>query len=171
MNELEFKQIYNLLEKSFEPNLYREFDKQKKLLDIHNYNIITYKENDKIIGFLSYWEIDDDTYFVEHFAVSPEKRGAGIGKKIFNQFLKLDGKKILEVEPPHTIIDEKRIKLYESFGLIFHQNEYYQPPYKKNDLKTKLHIMCTEKLDEKSFDKYVQKIYSNVYNVKKEDIF
>lgn len=171
MKENEFAEIYKILEQSFEPFLHRGYERQRELLKNEKYNIIKYEENGEIIGFLAYWEIDKDLHFVEHFAVNKEKRGGGIGKKIFNEFLKLDGDKILEVEPPHTEDDRRRIKLYENLGLIFHTDEYYQPPYNLNDKKTRLHIMCTKKLDEKQIDEFIKKIYKNVYNVKKEDIF
>lgn len=171
MEKIKFDKIYEILEQSFEPILHRGYERQKQLLNNEKYNIITHEEDGDIIGFLTYWEINKDLYFVEHFAVNPEKRGGGIGKKIFNEFLKLNGKKILEVEPPHTEDDKRRIKLYESLGLIFHEDEYYQPPYNLNDEKTRLHIMCSQKLDEIQLDNFIREIYKNVYNVEKEDIF
>ena len=171
IKENEFEEIYKILEQSFEPFLHRGYKRQKELLKNEKYNIIKYEEDGELIGFLTYWEINKNLYFVEHFAVNPQKRGGGIGKKIFNEFLKLDGDKILEVEPPHTENDKRRIKLYESLGLIFHEDEYYQPPYNLNDEKTRLHIMCSKKLDEKDFDKFIRDIYKNVYNVEKEQIF
>ncbi len=157
---MNFDEIYKILENSFEPFLHRGYERQKKLLNHEKYNVITYEENGKILGFLSYWYLDENTLFVEHFAVNPEKRGSGIGKSLFNDFLKLDGDKILEVEPPHTEIDKKRIKLYENFGLIFHENEYYQPIYNEGDSKTRLHIMSTKKLNEQEFNNLTKKIHT-----------
>ena len=157
---MNFDEIYKILENSFEPFLHRGYERQKKLLYHEKYNVITYEENGKILGFLSYWYLDENTLFVEHFAVNPEKRGSGIGKSLFNDFLKLDGDKILEVEPPHTEIDKKRIKLYENFGLIFHENEYYQPIYNEGDSKTRLHIMSTKKLNEQEFNNITKKIHT-----------
>ncbi len=168
MKKVNFDNIYKILESSFEPFLHRGYERQKKLLDNEKYNIITYEENDEILGFLTYWKLDKDTLFVEHFAVAPEKRGYGIGKKIFNDFLKLDGDKFLEVEPPHTEIDKKRIKLYESFGFIFNDNEYYQPIYNEGDDKTRLHIMSSRKLDENEFENIYKKIHdldSSIKNI------
>lgn len=157
---MNFDEIYKILETSFEPFLHRGYERQKKLLNHKKYNLITYEENNKILGFLSYWQLDKNTLFVEHFAVNPEKRGGGIGKRLFNEFLKLDGDKILEVEPPHTEIDKKRIKFYESFGLIFQENEYYQPIYNEGDSKTRLHIMSTKKLSEQEFSTLTKKIHT-----------
>ncbi len=165
MKNINFDSIYNILENSFEPFLHRGYERQKELLNNEKYNIITYEENDEILGFLTYWQIEPNLLFVEHFAVNPKKRGSGVGTKIFNDFLKLDGDKFLEVEPPHTEIDKKRIKLYESFGLIFHENQYYQPPYNKGDDKTRLHIMCSKQLDNNTFDYLVKKVYKLVYNL------
>ncbi|WP_250277779.1 GNAT family N-acetyltransferase [[Clostridium] colinum] len=165
MNDLDFDKIYKILEDSFEPFLHRGYKRQKQLLNNDKYHIISYKENNEILGFLSYWQLDKNLLFVEHFAVCPKMRGSGIGTKIFNDFLKLEGDKFLEVEPPHTQIDKKRIKLYESFGFIFHQNLYYQPPYNIGDDKTRLHIMCSKKLDDENFNNLVKILYKTVYNV------
>lgn len=166
MNDINFDEVYEILKNCFEPVLYRKYEKQKELLKNCRYNIMTYKKDNKIVGFLSYWAIDKDIFFVEHFAVDKNYQGQGIGKSLFNDFLKLKGDKCLEVEPPHTEIDKKRIKLYESFGLVFHENLYYQPPYNKGDNKTKLHIMCSKKLNNSSFNNLVEKIYNIVYKVK-----
>ncbi|MBS5793491.1 MAG: GNAT family N-acetyltransferase [Lachnospirales bacterium] len=160
MENINFDAIYKILESSFEPFLHRGYERQKNLLNNANYNIITYEENKEILGFLSYWELDKNILFVEHFAVSSERRGSGIGKKIFNDFLNLDGDKFLEVEPPHTEIDKKRIKLYESFGFIFNNNEYYQSVYNKGDSKTRLHLMSSKKIDEKTFNDIAEKIHN-----------
>lgn len=165
MKNIDFDSIYEILEISFEPFLHRGYERQKQLLNKEDYNLIVHKEDGKILGFLSYYNIEPNLLFVEHFAVSPQARGGGIGSKIFNEFLKLEGDKVLEVEPPHTEIDKKRIKLYESFGLIFHDEEYYQPPYNKGDDKTRLHIMCSKTLDKNTFDNIVNKIYKKVYDL------
>ena len=157
---MNFDEIYKILENSFEPFLHRGYERQKKLLNHEKYNVITYEENGKILGFLSYWYLDENTLFVEHFAVNPEKRGSEMGKSLFNDFLKLVGDKILVVEQPHTEIDKKRIKLYENFGLIFHENEYYQPIYNEGDSKTRLHIMSTKKLNEQEFNNLTKKIHT-----------
>ena len=164
MKNLNFDSIYNILEKSFEPFLHRGYENQKILLENDRYNLITYSENNEILGFLTYWKIEENILFVEHFAVDERARGKGIGSKIFNDFLKLEGHKILEVEPPHTEIDKKRIKFYESFDFIFDEREYYQPPYKKGDNKTRLNIMSSKKLDENEFNTIIGKIYKYVYN-------
>lgn len=159
MEKIKFDSVYKILESSFEPFLHRGYERQKKLLENENYNIITYEENDKIVGFLTYWKIDENTLFAEHFAVDNKKRGLGIGKKIFKMFLDLEGDKVLEVEPPYTEIDKRRIKLYESFGFIFNENEYYQPIYNKGDEKTRLHIMSSKKLTENEFNNITKKIH------------
>lgn len=167
MKNIDFDAVYEILKSSFEPFLHRGYERQKKLLNLDRYKMITYEKDEKIIGFLSYWQLDENTLFVEHFAVSAESRGEGIGKKIFSDFLKLDGTKILEVEPPHTDIDKKRIKLYESFGFVFNEDEYYQPIYNEGDDITKLHIMSSRKLSEDEFKDIAQKIHKLDENIKK----
>ncbi len=52
MKKVNFDNIYKILESSFEPFLHRGYERQKKLLDNEKYNIITYEENDEILGLL-----------------------------------------------------------------------------------------------------------------------
>ncbi len=164
MIEKYFDDIYNILEESFPKTLYRNYDKQKDLLKNKDYHILKHIKDDKLLGFLSYWKLDKDIYFIEHLAVSKSSRKNGIGSDLIKQFLNMSGLKVLEVEPPHTEIDKKRITLYENFGFIFSNNEYYQPPYNDGDTKTKLHIMSTETLTNQRFNYVVGKIYQKVYN-------
>lgn len=161
MDNSDFNQIFEILKASFDKNLYRTYDKQKKLLDNPKYNIMPYKKDKDIIAFLSYWTLEDNLLFLEHFAVAKSYRGQGIGKELFNKFLKLDGTKVLEVEPPIHDIDKKRIKWYESFDFIFHENEYYVPSVSGKNIK--LNIMCNIYLDDILFEHIVKKIYKEAY--------
>lgn len=164
MDDKVFNQIYNILEESFKPYLHRGYKNQKLLLANEKYNIITHIEKEEVLGFLSYFEIEKNLIFIEHFAVKEDCRGRGIGKKIFNKIMNKSGIKILEVEPPINKINNERIKLYENFGFILNKTEYYQPPYNQGDSKTQLNIMSTKKLDQPDFEKITEKIYSIVYS-------
>lgn len=165
---MNFEQIYEILTLSFEPSFHRGYECQKALLDNPNYKIAVKEENNKTLGFLSYWEFND-FIFIEHFATNPNIRGKGIGGQLLDEILSIDKLKVLEVEPPHTDIDKRRIKYYERHGLILNDYEYYQPPYKEEYHDERLFIMSSEILNRESFLNVVKKIYSDVYKRNMED--
>lgn len=159
---MDFNLIWNILDNSFPKELHRNYENQKKLLNNENYHINTYEKDLKCLGFLSYWNFDDFLY-IEHFAVDESSRGKGIGKKLLKDFMLKPGLKVLEVEPPDTEIDKKRIKFYEEFGFYLNKQVYYQPPYNEGDEMTKLFIMSTEILGDNRFKKVVKKLYEDIY--------
>ena len=81
------------------------------------------------MGFLSYWNFEGYTY-VEHFAVTPAKRGLNIGTKMLNHLIReVSPNVLLEVEPPTDSLTEKRIKFYERNGFrVRGEFKYTQPP-------------------------------------------
>jgi ribosomal protein S18 acetylase RimI-like enzyme len=147
----------DILETSFERNLRRDSLKQTDFYKSGKFDIITHYENDKPVGFLTYWETEDFVY-CEHFAVAPEFRCRGIGKKLFGRFMAFDKLKILEAEPPNNEINIKRIKYYRDFGMKVNEYEYFQPPYHDDEQPVKLVIMSSEKLSENDFNRYTAEI-------------
>ena len=165
LENINFNEIYDILKKSFESKFFRSFERQKNLLKNKDYFLITYKNNKKIIGFLSYWNLTNNIFYVEHLATLPEHRNLGIGKILFNQFLSLNGTKVLEVEPPHTEIDKRRIAFYEKLGLVLNDYEYYQPEYNSGDGETKLFLMSSKKLNQNEFNNIKNLLKNKVYKI------
>jgi len=84
-----------------------------------------------ILGFLTWWDFPQYAY-VEHFAVRPDMRGAGLGTEMLAHLRSTTDKGILlEVERPEKgEIARRRIAFYERNGFEQHPEiEYIQPPY------------------------------------------
>ena len=104
---------YKLTEKEFSTNPYLK--------------IITYVENDKIIGFLLY-SLIYDRIEIEQFEVITKERGKGIGDKLLKYLIEkyqdTDIKNItLEVKEDHIVA----INLYKKYGFkkVSTREKYY----------------------------------------------
>lgn len=161
---MDFEAVYKILDQSFDPSLHRSYDRQKKLTDNPLFNIVTKEKEGKTLGFITYWDFDSFIY-AEHLAVDEALRGNGLGAELVKEVLNLGKPLILEVEPPETEIDKRRVKFYERLGLIFHNYEYYQPPYDKKFDFEKLFVMASKELNKEEFLKAVDKIFKNVYEI------
>lgn len=83
------------------------------------------------VGLLTWWDFGDFRY-VEHFAVSPEIRGHGIGQKAIEAFVRRGRSTVvLEVEPEDTgEMARRRIGFYKRCGFAPHDDyQYIQSPY------------------------------------------
>lgn len=160
-----FDEIFNLMKISFPENEYRTYEDQKKLLEKEEYDIVTRKnEKGELIAFLSFWSVMG-LNFIEHFAVSPECRGGGIGSDMMKNFIKNTHKPIvLEIEIPCDEMSIKRLRFYEKLGFKLNEYEYYQRPLRKNDKPLKMNLMSyPEKLSEEKFESLKNYIYQKVY--------
>lgn len=142
----------------------------EKMMDLYKNNkrfVITLTvENDQLVGFLTYWDIDD-FIFAEHFAISPEFRNGGYGGKVMELFLANTSKPIiLEVELPNTILSERRIGFYQRMRFKLWENiQYQQPPYHGDENTVPMKLMSYGDIDlEKNIKEIRNKIYSEVYN-------
>lgn len=84
----------------------------------------------RIVGFISWWQMDNFRY-VEHFAIHPFNRSAGIGAKAITRFIGHGSPVVLEVEPADTgTMASRRIDFYSRCGFKPHPRfPYIQPPY------------------------------------------
>lgn len=163
----EFSNFFTLLEQGLLPLEYRSFENQKALLKNDAYNILFCKQDEKILGALAFWYVEDFV-FVEHFVVSPDCRNQGIGTKMLS-FLEneIGCLTILEVELPHSHVNLRRIEFYKRNGFFYNLFEYFQPPLNVGDEPLELKIMSKPKeLNEKEFQKIRQRLINAVYKVK-----
>jgi len=166
LNNSEFEKVYNIMEESFPLEEYRTKENQKKLLENEDYNIAVYRnENNKIIGFIAYYDFKRYIH-IDHFAVAKNERGKGIGRKFFKEFKKYIDKKItLEVELPKDNTSRRRIIFYKTMGLKLYNYKYFQPPMRNGFGKTPLMIMSD--IDGFTLEKFQivkRQIYTHVYN-------
>ena len=165
----QFNRIYEIMENSFPKDERRPYEEQKALLERPEYKIYIMDKSGVVCGFLAVWEFNSIA-FIEHFAVAPEYRNAGIGASMLRELKKLVGKQLcLEVEPPENDLTRRRIGFYERNGFFLNRQPYVQPPLSKGQKEVPLFIMTTEgKVDDAGFDKIRTLLYEKVYEVDKK---
>lgn len=140
-----FEQLFGILEKSFPKNERRDMEGHFGEFSDPEFRSLILERGGKTAGFINYWELTDSVY-VEHFAVSDELRGQGLGKALINKLRGLIGSApvVLEVEPAVTgEYAIRRIEFYKRLGFCENSHEYLQPPYRKEDKPLKLMIMSS----------------------------
>lgn len=111
------------------------------------------------VGLVTVWEFDGFSY-VEHFAVQPGLRGAGVGSWVLSQ---LREPVILEVEPAGSTPEaERRIRFYERNGFRVLDVPYVQPPYSSELPELELKLMLRGDIED--IDAVIKTIHKNVYN-------
>ncbi|MGP0578857.1 GNAT family N-acetyltransferase [Paenibacillus peoriae] len=167
MNELEFSQVYAIMEASFPETECRTSESQRALLHHPCYRLLTQKdEQGQTIAFLAGWDFTDFR-FVEHIAVDSAIRGGGLGKELMSKFISQSDKPVvLEVEPPVDEWTRRRIGFYERLGFHLNHFDYVQPPLREGQADLRLQIMsypCA--LAEQDFAPFKEILYAEVYGL------
>jgi len=159
--------VESLLTSAFPKEEHRELDLQREHTDNNTffYNNIIFHNNSPI-GFITYWDFDD-FYYIEHFAIAPDHRNRGYGRKVLKHIdEKLSRPIVLEVEVPVTEMNIRRISFYERLGYKLWEKQYQQPPYRKGGKYIPMYIMAQGNLDcKKDFSRIKQRLYKDVYGV------
>lgn len=123
-----FGDFWRLYESAFPPDERRDLERQKALFARKEYSLFAAIDGG-FVGFISLWEFADFV-FMEHLAVEAKLRGKGIGTAIMKEYMgKCRKKAILEVEPPKTAAQKKRVSFYRQLGFALNGHPYVQPPY------------------------------------------
>lgn len=165
LNHSDFDKLFHLIEESFPSDEYRIYEEQKELLKNPLYSVYTvYSETRSIKGFISVWEFENLAY-VEHFAVNPNYRNAGLGKSMLQELRQHLNKMIcLEVEPPEDEMSIRRIKFYERNDFFLNEYPYMQPAMSKGKHPIPLLIMTSgAKIEEPIFEEIKNTLYKIVY--------
>lgn len=145
--DFDINSIYELLNKSFPKHeIYEKSHFEKIYSDPNNdFTINSYSSDGELIGVITWWDFGYCIY-LEHFAVSTEKRGGGVGSKLLQEFIStFDVPVILECEPKVSDIAERRIAFYERNGMILNPDfKYTNPPMRKNSKPYELVIMSSK---------------------------
>jgi len=168
MDSPHFAALWELYKSAFPPDERRDLEKQKALFGRAEYRLFTAVDEGEMVGLLSLWEFGDFV-FIEHLAVKEESRGRGAGTAIVEGYLA--GRKrrvLLEVEPPRTAIQKKRISFYQKLGFILNTYDYIQPPYGPGKKPVPLLLMSyPEAISETGFAEARRKIHTSVYGLEK----
>lgn len=136
-----FAEFWKVYSKSFPLNERRTSGQQIEIFKKTGYQLISYLSGNRIIGFVAFWT-SKEFVFIEHFAVTCEVRNKGFGSAILKQFLVRNvNPVILEIEPPVDDLTRKRLRFYESSGLIGNKHLHFQPPYHPGDQYLQLDIL------------------------------
>lgn len=86
-------------------------------------------ETGAFLGFMTCWQFPEFIY-VEHFAITGDMRGHGLGARMLSRLKDVDTRILLEVELPLTDESRRRVAFYEHSGFRLHKElKYLQPAY------------------------------------------
>lgn len=168
MTREQYAALFKIMEYSFPACERRDFDEQFSEFQREAFRSMVLEDSEnplKILGFMNYWELSKLVY-LEHFAVAREFRRHGIGGQLMKRLREIyDIPVILEVEPPETSdYAVRRIRFYENLGFFANDYEYYQPPYRANEVPVRLILMSSGKpLSPEEFVRIRNVIYSEAY--------
>jgi len=163
--DLEF--VERIYIESFPPDERRPVSEFHNLIDTEKaFTVFIIMDEDNRIGFITLWTLGDFIY-AEHFAIAPEYRNEGYGKRVMESFIDAtDIPIILEVELPDTEMARRRIGFYRRAGFRLWEIPYEQPPYEKQYDPVPMCLMTLRNIDlNKDFDKVKDILYKRVYRL------
>lgn len=168
-SNLKFDEIYQIMTESFPEQELRSYQGQKDLLDHPWYHIYTRREQEKLLGFLTYWSLPS-CVFIEHLATTERSRGKGIGRELMLECLAgTELPVFLEIEPivEKNIITNRRAEFYKRLGFYVNEFPYQQQPLQYLHRPLDLWVMSYGKTySEDEFMPYKKEIYAEVYKTK-----
>lgn len=163
----EFDRFYQILSNNFPTKEIKEYNYMKDTFHAGLYQVLTLKDNDQIVGIMSFYQ-HDDFRFIDYFAIDGSLKGKGMGSKMLQYFINLDDKMvILEVEHPEDEQSKRRIAFYQRNGLYLNdQFEYFVPPVRNLKHRLYFHLMSSkQKINNIEFEKYYPQILKMVYGI------
>lgn len=163
----EFDRFYQILSNNFPTKEIKEYNYMKDTFYAGFYQVLTLKDNDQIVGIMSFYQ-HDDFRFIDYFAIDGSLKGKGMGSKMLQYFINLDDKMvILEVEHPEDEQSKRRIAFYQRNGLYLNdQFEYFVPPVRNLKHRLYFHLMSSKrKINNIEFEKYYPQILKMVYGI------
>jgi len=167
-SDLEF--VEKLYIESFPPNERRPVLQMRHLLEENDkfYMFVLVDENNTRIGFINYWTLDSFIY-LEHFAINPEQRNGGYGKKSIESLIKSTQLPLLaEIElPTSSDFAARRLNFYKNAGFKVWNIPYEQPPYEEGFDAIPMLLLTYRELDLNVNEEFViNQLYLHVYNKK-----
>ncbi len=160
-----FSEIWSLMEKSFPKSELRNEVTARAVLSDPRYRLYRITERGEFLGFITVWKLSGFA-FIEHFAMRPELRGKGYGSLALAALGKKYAAMVLEVEPPETEMQKRRVAFYERCGFHISHEEYYQPPYRLGEAAVRLMLMRYPEPIE-NHGEVKDTLYREVYGIKK----
>lgn len=96
------------------------------------------------VGIMAYW-MWQDTIYLEHLAITPERRGQGLGHHVLAS---LEGTVVVEIEPATDSVSVRRLAFYESCGFYCLSYPHVQLAYQDGQPDIALWLLSRPQLDE-----------------------
>lgn len=120
------------------------------------------REGQAFCGILFYWE-GPELLFLEHFAIAPQKRNAGLGAKALALLKELGKPIVLEIEPPEDALTCRRKGFYGRSGFRENPWQHIQPKYRFGDAGLPLALLSYPKpLTEAEWQRFEAFLEENV---------
>ncbi|MHA7941875.1 GNAT family N-acetyltransferase [Formosa sp. 3Alg 14/1] len=163
---IDFLKAWNLYETSFPENERRHIEGQRHALGLKNYHFDIVLKDDLFVGILFWWDFKTLQY-IEHIAISPNRQNKGLGSEIMIDVINRTGKNpiILEVEPPITEIQKKRIQFYNKLGFKINDYNYTQPPLQESTEAVRLHILSFPRtLNLEEYNTFITTYHAQIFS-------
>lgn len=137
-------------------------DRENMLLGNAHFRPAAFCRGEEFGGILFYWE-SRDFIFLEHFAVEPRLRNAGLGAKALGLLKGLGKPIILEIELPEDELTRRRKGFYERNGFRENPWHHIQPKYRWEDGPLQLMLLsCPEAIDRETWQRFEAFLEENV---------
>ncbi len=160
-----FKPSWSLYQEAFPLMERREIVLQNQLFNAERYHFDVVKSGATVLGFILWWQFEHFVY-IEHLATIESVRGQGVGERIVTKLKHQTGTRlVLEVEPPTTKINQRRIGFYERLGFVLNDFPYQQLPLRKNGTMVDLLLMSyPDSLDSEEFVLFKDEFKKHCYS-------
>ncbi len=156
-------QSWALYRASFPDYEQRLFDAHAAVLADSDYCFCHIMEGEDFVGLIAYWQNDDFAY-IEHFAIEPERRGGGLGKRVLQLLMQglASCPIILEIDPPEDEISQRRQGFYERLGFVLTGYTHMHPAYHVDCPAHLLHLMSTTEMGERLYSDFLHYLHHRV---------
>ncbi|MBQ9925906.1 MAG: GNAT family N-acetyltransferase [Clostridia bacterium] len=135
-----FARAWKLYEKSFPLHEQRLPEDQEAVLAEPGYHFEVLEQAGRFVGLVLYWE-NARFIYIEHLAIDPSMRGAGMGTKIMDLLMQSGKQIILEIDPVEDQLSANRLNFYKRMGFKENAFLHIHPPYRAQFEGHKLHLL------------------------------
>ena len=108
----EFDRFYQILSNNFPTKEIKEYNYMKDTFYAGLYQVLTLKDNDQIVGIMSFYQ-HDDFRFIDYFAIDGSLKGKGMGSKMLQYFINLDDKMVIIKDQEVLVKEPMYLRKYE----------------------------------------------------------
>ncbi len=163
-----FTGLIPLYLESFPQEERRELDVLSAMLNEAQMCFYAVLTDNQLAGLVVCWDFDHFLY-IEHLAVNPERRGAGIGSEVLKLLGKHGKPVLLEVEIPYDDASTRRVAFYNRSGFNALPVSYFQPPYREGESLLPM-LLFSDKTDwePETLAGYIKFFQSEVYSARQK---